>query len=157
MSKSVDLGPSEPQPSFSGVKRSTYKQLGPSDRKRGYEGLQPTRRVQDTDNPDLVGSLLIEEDKPGRYGFYDIARHAPCIDIDMPCRLEESSPGRFHLFIDRPLRNHEYEYLLKGMLDAGIIERGFYNSWKDRGQTMLYLPGKKVEVSMKTVAGEMER
>lgn len=75
-------------------------------------------------------------------------RHMPAIDIDHPCVLVPSStPGHFHLYIDKVLTGDEYEVLLGAMVDCGIVQR----PWADRlgidGATVLRLPHVKKPVT----------
>lgn len=68
--------------------------------------------------------------------------HAPCIDIDLPCRLVEShTPGHFHLYVDSLVSWERYLRLLKALHECGIIEDGYYNASLQRGCTVLRLPG----------------
>jgi hypothetical protein len=54
--------------------------------------------------------------------------HAPAIDIDLECRLVGSStPGHYHLYIDKEMVWEDYEKLLAVLKDVGIVEEGFYN------------------------------
>lgn len=54
--------------------------------------------------------------------------HAPALDIDgIHCELKESStPGNFHLYIDKPMPWSDYAKLLKTLYEVGIIEEAFY-------------------------------
>ena len=64
--------------------------------------------------------------------------HAPCLDIDFPCKLYESkTPGHFHLYIDRPVYWDDYKKILKAFADAGIIEEGWYEAAMKDGYTTL--------------------
>lgn len=67
--------------------------------------------------------------------------HAPCLDIDWPCGLIESStPGHFHLYIDKPMTWAEYDKLLDVLVDVGIVEEGYRNASSQRGATHLRAP-----------------
>jgi hypothetical protein len=53
--------------------------------------------------------------------------HMPCLDLDIPCRLMESkTPGHYHLYIDVLMPWREYKRVLKAMMKAGLIEKGWY-------------------------------
>lgn len=68
-------------------------------------------------------------------------QHAPALDVDLPCRLVGSStPGHFHLFIDKPMSWRRYRAILKALKNAGIIEPGYYDVSVKRRMTMLRLP-----------------
>lgn len=70
--------------------------------------------------------------------------HMPAIDIDFPCELVESStPGHYHLYIDKEITQSAYDDILSAMMSAGIVQRGFYKSFLRRGQTFLRRPGVK--------------
>lgn len=73
-------------------------------------------------------------------GLKDI--HAPAIDIDLPCRLVESStPGHFHLYIDHLVSWDKYKAVLASLADAGIVEQGYYEASVARGASYLRKPG----------------
>lgn len=68
--------------------------------------------------------------------------HMPAIDIDFPCQLVESStPGHYHLYIDKEIPLKRYLEILGALSDAGIVQRGFFRSALVRGQTFLRKPG----------------
>lgn len=91
-----------------------------------YGKAKPTRtKVDNTTEANLVGSELIG----GGHGF--------CVDIDMPCALIESSPGHYHLYIERDLTWSEYEDVLRVLASAGIIEQGYYRAARSHGGTFL--------------------
>lgn len=67
--------------------------------------------------------------------------HTPMIDIDLPTRvLETSTPGHFHLYIDKPVKLKPYLKMLKAMTEAGIVEPGFYKAACGRKATHLRVP-----------------
>lgn len=72
-------------------------------------------------------------------------KHKPTLDLDFPCRLEESTtPGHYHLFIDIEMTEQDYDALLKVLVKVGIVQRGVYDlQWKQHGMTMVRLPGIK--------------
>lgn len=65
--------------------------------------------------------------------------HMPAIDIDgIPVRVVESStPGNYHLFIDKPMEWSKYVALLEAMVDAGIVEERYLEHSLRRGFTAL--------------------
>lgn len=68
--------------------------------------------------------------------------HAPCIDLDYPAYLVESStPGHFHLYLEKEISWAKYINVLQAMADAGLIEEGFYRAARSRGATFLRRPG----------------
>lgn len=67
--------------------------------------------------------------------------HRPILDIDFGAALVPSStPGHFHLYIDRLLEWDQYLKLLKVLVEVNIIQPGFYEGAKRRGATSARLP-----------------
>lgn len=65
-------------------------------------------------------------------------KHMPAIDIDLPVRVVESStPGHYHLFIDKEVEQEHYWQILRALYEAGIVERGFYELSVARGASFL--------------------
>jgi hypothetical protein len=70
-----------------------------------------------------------------------INQHKPVLDIDFPATLIPSStPGHFHLFLDREMSWFVYEKLLYALADAGILEEGYVGASIQRGYTAVRLP-----------------
>jgi len=68
-------------------------------------------------------------------------RHAPAIDLDLPCELIPSSTeGHYHLLIDKPMKWWRYRILLRALVFAGLVEKRYYRHSMNRGMTMLRLP-----------------
>lgn len=67
--------------------------------------------------------------------------HKPLLDIDFPAKLVPSStPGHFHLFLDKKLTWENYKKLLSVLAEVGIIEPGYYGASLKRGSTDVRLP-----------------
>lgn len=67
--------------------------------------------------------------------------HTLMIDIDMPARLIESStPGCYHLYIDRPMTYKQLKAILEPMMNAGVVEEGFYKMFIKHKATHLRPP-----------------
>lgn len=67
--------------------------------------------------------------------------HAPVLDLDLNAALIPSStPGHFHLYLDKAVPEDKYFALLDSLADAGIIEEGYAKVSKDRGYTAVRLP-----------------
>lgn len=96
-----------------------------------------SRRIAPEAEANLIGSLT------------DQGNHMPVLDIDrMNVRVVESStPGNFHLYIDKPMSWHIYEGLLDALADAGIIEPGYHRASVERKGTFVRKPGIKKEAS----------
>lgn len=65
--------------------------------------------------------------------------HLPILDVDHSCRLVESSPGKFHLFIDVPMTWDAYCRLLDVMTEVGVLEANWVEACKRDGATMVRL------------------
>lgn len=78
----------------------------------------------------LIGSLC------------DDGLHAPVIDIDYDAELVPSStPGHFHLFLNKKIPFDKYLKVLRAMDEAGLIDPGFYAMAAIRKQTFVRKPG----------------
>lgn len=84
----------------------------------------------------LVSSELynLEGTEPGCF-------QKPVIDIDLPCRLVESStPGHFHLYIDSLVDKEKYFAMLDAMAAAGVVEKFYAEAARLRGATFVRVP-----------------
>lgn len=70
-------------------------------------------------------------------------KHYPVLDLDLEARLVPSSTrGHFHLYLDGlALEWDVYVRLLDALADTGVIERGYAEASKARGQTLVRVPG----------------
>lgn len=95
-----------------------------------YETIKVEERTQvPFEDATLVSSKLAD------------GQHAPALDIDLPCTLLESTtPGHFHLFIDKPMSWRRYKAILRALKNADVIEDGYYGASVRRRMTMLRLP-----------------
>jgi len=67
--------------------------------------------------------------------------HKVVLDIDLPAQLIPSStPGHFHLYIDKEIPWREYRHLLHALANAGVIEEGYAGASTARGYTAARLP-----------------
>lgn len=67
--------------------------------------------------------------------------HRPVLDIDFPVAvIPSSTPGHFHLYIDRPMPWAKYASLLEKLAEAGVIEEGYANVSTARKYTSVRLP-----------------
>jgi hypothetical protein len=70
--------------------------------------------------------------------------HLPVIDLDLPCHLEPSTtPGHYHLYINQVVEWDKFLNILKALYEAGIVQEGFYEMSKRRGQAFVRVPGVK--------------
>jgi hypothetical protein len=73
--------------------------------------------------------------------IYDTDRHAPVLDIDVPAYLVPSStPGHSHLYIDVSMSWRTYKKLLRAMVKAGILEKGYVKASIRRRHTAVRVP-----------------
>lgn len=102
-----------------------------------YEGIPWTEKAIEDAN--LITS------KTERYP-YGVEYHRPVLDLDFEAALIPSStPGHYHLYLDKQIPKQAYFNLLRALADAGIIERGFADCAIDRGGTSVRLPWIKKE------------
>jgi hypothetical protein len=122
-----------------------------------YENPFPGQSIR---NADLSGGehyssedtrKLVSDPKDGtvvtsEYYMNGILMHKPVLDIDMPVTvLPSSTPGHYHLFIDKELTWDSYVQLLSVMSAIGILEDGFVSASLARGHTAVRLPWIKKE------------
>lgn len=68
--------------------------------------------------------------------------HAPVLDLDFPAKLVPSTtPGHFHLYLDRAMPWSQYRSLLIALGEAGVLEPGYVSASIRRGQTFVRKPG----------------
>ena len=67
--------------------------------------------------------------------------HKPVLDIDLPVWVRESTtPGHYHLIIDKEMPWDDYKRLLNVMCDVGILEPGFVKAAISRGASWIRTP-----------------
>jgi hypothetical protein len=67
--------------------------------------------------------------------------HLPLFDIDYDAQLLSSStPGHFHLYLNKPVEWDAYVRVLEALRDAELIEEGFCRNSIARGQAFLRTP-----------------
>jgi hypothetical protein len=67
--------------------------------------------------------------------------HMPALDFDIPARLIPSTtPGHFHLYIDKPMAWDDYEKVLIALRDAHVLEAGFVKNSIARKATFVRPP-----------------
>lgn len=90
---------------------------------------------------DLEGANCLSSEIVGKEEYHKVV-----LDIDMPVKIYPSStPGKFHLIIDKTLHWDEYRSLLAALTSAGILEQGYYNAACERVATFIRLPWVKKE------------
>jgi hypothetical protein len=108
----------------------TLRDIKPSDYTDGNVG----RKVASYDEADVITSELV--DLSGKAEW-----HAPVLDIDFPAMLIPSTtPGHYHLYLEKAVPHRQYMKLLKALGSAGIIEPGYAAVSRKRGHTAVRLP-----------------
>ncbi len=80
-----------------------------------YRRDQDRHRLSFGENPNLISSIT------------DDGKQMPILDMDFPHRIIPSStPGHTHLYIDIPMSNWKWFWLMVGLWQAGVIELGFF-------------------------------
>lgn len=122
------------------MKRIHWFQPGLDDRLRAALHTDADRRPEKSERKaNLVSSLT------------DEGMHMPALDIDLPCRLVESTTkGHYHLFIDKPMTWESYRLLLEALEELGIIEKGFLDASVARGASFLRTKKPKEKVAVDT-------
>jgi hypothetical protein len=113
----------------------------PKEHQRSYTGeWQPKETTLEDPEANLISSLIDTPHKLFQRGQKE-PLHAPAIDLDVPSHLVASStPGHFHLYIDKPMPWSKYRKLLEVLRECDLIEEGFLRSSLDRRQSYLRLP-----------------
>lgn len=72
----------------------------------------------------------------------DDGLHYPVLDLDFGAYVVPSStPGHFHLYLERAMPWDTYAGLLVALAEAGVIERGYADACLARGMTFVRMPG----------------
>lgn len=98
-------------------------------------GEEPVESVDDAN--------LVCSDVP----FTDGKLHRPVIDLDFECKLLPSAtPGHYHLYLDRAVTTGQFDAVLIAMAEAGLVERGYASSFRNRGYTAVRHPDHPKEI-----------
>ena len=108
-----------------------------------YEGMSGRYDTLNVDEAQVMTSMLgmfgnatDEGGKPLKFGTHKVV-----LDIDLPAQLIPSStPGHYHLIIDREVTWEHYAAMLITMGAAGILEPGYVGASLARGYTAVRLP-----------------
>jgi hypothetical protein len=124
----------------------TYQHLDNLDTYDSKTGRYDTADLKE--NPMVITSKIAETDyMVNEEAINERLHHKIVLDIDLPAQLIESTtPGHFHLYIDKEIPHPEYMRLLVALGEAGIIEEGYMRASLDRGYTAVRLPWIKKEV-----------
>lgn len=120
------------RPLFSAAKdRRTFKTIGPikSDSNGQWQDCEPAS----LDESNLISSFAVGT---------NFEEHMPVLDIDFSAELISSStPGHFHLYLNKLIPWDKYQALLWALQQAGLIEDGYYHAALARGATFVRKPG----------------
>jgi hypothetical protein len=127
-----------------------------------YGGVNPDRvyggdKGYDFEHrPNLIGSLI--EGAGSEIPGAALSIHMPVIDIDrMPVKLIESTtPGNYHLYIDKEMTWPIFVVLLDALLTAGIIEKGWHDATIKQECAYVRVPGVKKTGGGKSHAPDTE-
>lgn len=123
--------------------------------KKMIKGVPVTYGTSDANLVDVDGyedanliTSIIADQPPNRTNPEDegLVLHAPVLDIDYEISVMPSTtPGHYHLYIEKPLTWHDYQYLLLVLAKLGLIEKGFASASIARGFTSIRLPWERKE------------
>lgn len=95
-----------------------------------YSADMDPRLIMDVEDATIATSLI-----------KDSFNHLVLLDIDMGVELIPSTtPGHYHLAINKVLPWSQYRELLIALMVAGILEEGYVHSSIERGYTAVRLP-----------------
>jgi hypothetical protein len=90
-----------------------------------------------SDATNVITSVI----RPAAFLPFDQPLHNVVLDLDLSATLLPSStPGHFHLFIERPMTWETYLNLIDAMVAAGLVEPGYRDASATRGHTAVRLP-----------------
>jgi hypothetical protein len=88
------------------------------------------KETEDMNGANLIGSATHQ------------GTHAPVFDFDFPAYLlPSSSPGKFHLYLEKEISWESYMDVLEAMVNAGLLEPGWVDSGINHGTLLLRPPG----------------
>lgn len=91
----------------------------------------------------LRAKLLETEVITSRKPSHD-EKHLPIFDIDHSVlSWETTTPGHYHLVIDRPMSESHYLYLLDAMVKVGLVQEGYARASRKRKAAWLRMPWTK--------------
>lgn len=112
----------------------------------GYTGEQAREVSEPFAN--LVSSRVERADMAPFNGGVDkeYELHLPVLDLDYDVQLVPSStPGHFHLYLNRPIPWRKYVNVLNALADAGLVEYGWAAASIRQGASFVRKPGEPKE------------
>ncbi|WVX89557.1 hypothetical protein SEA_HITCHHIKER_20 [Microbacterium phage HitchHiker] len=98
-----------------------------------------TRVVTDFAHANLINSDMVDRLGSPVNG-HQFSNHKLVLDIDYPVKVIESSPGKSHLYIDKPITWDELISIMMTLVTAGIVERNYAMASIRRGYTSVRVP-----------------
>jgi hypothetical protein len=90
---------------------------------------------------DLDAAMVLVSTMTHTPSYVSEPLHRPVLDIDLGAQLLPSTtPGHYHLLIDRPMIWSRYLDLLDALVKAGIVEPGYVQAARARGHTAVRVP-----------------
>jgi hypothetical protein len=80
------------------------------------------------DEANLICSKVSESVDGVVFERWNDELHIPMWDIDMELYVRETSPGKFHLAINKQISRERYEAITRTLVAAGIVQRGWADS-----------------------------
>lgn len=104
-----------------------------------------TEFVDDANDAEVVLSITGKTTPVEEWGTtWEAPLHRPILDVDFPiAAVPSTTPGHFHLYIDKELTWTQYRELLGVLADIGIIERGYLQASEARQFTSVRMPSVK--------------
>lgn len=126
------------------AQKNLWKQLPKFVRQHGLKTIAPNAEHDETDN-DYDGTHEAIENISDAHVITSAdlltGLHRPVLDIDFPAKLIPSTtPGHFHLYLDKPMSWGQYSRFLTALRHAGIIEPGYASASQEREYTSVRLP-----------------
>jgi hypothetical protein len=110
-----------------------------SDELNSAEAAQKVRSEKSLDEANSISSEMVRNDPESIEDFR--GWHIPVLDLDFDAALIPSTtPGHFHLILDKPMSWDDYRRLLDVLGDVGILEPGFVGASKRRKSSWIRTP-----------------
>jgi hypothetical protein len=102
----------------------------------GYEDT--LMNLDQTDDPDLANAIT------SAVQGSNAEAHKVILDVDFPVyAVPSSTPGHFHLYIDKIVSFDHLLGILHAMSDAGVVQRGYAEASEAQGFTTVRAPWTK--------------
>ena len=103
----------------------------------GYDVLDRLDKTTDIAEANAITSVIADDPE---------GLHKLILDVDFPVQaIPSTTPGHYHLYIDKALSWDDLEGVFTAMADAGLVERGYARACSDQRFTTVRLPWVKKE------------